>query len=103
VQSAVAHGLHLLGERGKHTVLDHHREQQILDRIQQNAEQSTRVSKAEIKDYCTGQLKVQSLAAVNSLVLRHPDKIIKTKSILQEQQRLRVPRMFLERTQQSMT
>jgi hypothetical protein len=37
---------------------------------------------------------------VNSFVLRHPDKIIKTKSVSQEQKRLQVPRMFLERTVQ---
>jgi hypothetical protein len=37
-QSALAHRLELPGERGKHIALDHHREQQILDWIQQNAE-----------------------------------------------------------------
>jgi hypothetical protein len=42
------------GERWKHTALDHHREQQILDWNQQEVEQNTPVSKTEIKDYCTG-------------------------------------------------
>jgi hypothetical protein len=58
VQSALAHGLELPGERGKHTALGHRREQQMLDWIQQNAKQSTPVSQTEIKDDCTGQLKV---------------------------------------------
>jgi hypothetical protein len=35
---------------------------------------------------------------VNSFVLRHSDEIFKTKSTPQEQQRLQVPRMLLERT-----
>jgi hypothetical protein len=35
---------------------------------------------------------------VNSVVLRHPGTIIETKSVPQEQQRLQVPRLFLERT-----
>jgi hypothetical protein len=57
----------------------------------------------EIKDYCTDQLKVPITRGwVNSFVLRHLDKIIKTKSVPQEQQRLQIPRMFLERTEQSM-
>jgi hypothetical protein len=86
VQSVLAHGLKPPGERGKHAALDEHREQLILDWIQQNAEQSTPVSKTEIKDYCTGQLKVSITRGwVNSFVLRHPDKIIETKSVHQEQ------------------
>jgi transposase len=86
VQSALAHGLELRRERGKQTALDHQREQQILDWIQQNAEQSTPVSTTEIKDYCTGQLKVPITRSwVNSFVLRHPEKNIKTKSVPQEQ------------------
>jgi hypothetical protein len=57
VRSALAHGLELPGEQGKHTALDQYREQQILDWIHQNAEQSTPVSKTEIKDYCMSHLK----------------------------------------------
>jgi hypothetical protein len=37
-QSAPAHGLEPPGERGKQIAFDHHREQQILDWIQQNTE-----------------------------------------------------------------
>jgi hypothetical protein len=92
VQSALAHGLELSGQRRKHTALDSHREQQILDWIHQNAEQSTPVSKMEIKNHCTGQLKVPITHGwVNSFVLRHPDEIIETKSVPQEQQLLQVP------------
>jgi hypothetical protein len=99
VQSALAHGLELPGERGKHTALDHRREQQILDWIQQKGEQSTPVSNTEIKYYCMGQLKVPITRGwMNSFVLPHPDIIIKTKSVPQEQQCLQVPRMFLEST-----
>jgi hypothetical protein len=102
VQSALAHGLEPPGERGKHPALDADREQQILGWIQQKAEQSTPVGKTEIKDYCTTQLKVPiTRACVNSFVLRHSDQIFKTKSTPQEQQRLQVSRMFLERTEQS--
>jgi hypothetical protein len=103
VQSALPHGLEPPGERGKHPALDADREQQILDGIQQTAEQSTPVEKTEINDYCTIQLKVPITRGwVNSLVLRHSDQIFKTKSTLQEQQRLRVLRMFLERTDQNL-
>jgi hypothetical protein len=74
VQLALAYGLELPGERGKHTALDRHREQQILDWIQQNAEQSTLASKTEIKDSCTGQLKVPITRGwVNSFVLRYAE------------------------------
>jgi hypothetical protein len=91
------------GERGKHPALDADREQQILDWIQQKAEQSTPVEKTEIKDYCTTQLKVPITRDWgNSFVLRHSDQIFKTKSTPQEHQRLQVPRMFLERTVQDL-
>jgi hypothetical protein len=101
VQSALAHRLKPPGEGGKHPALDHDREQQILDWIQQKAEQSTPFGKTEIKDYCTMQVKVLITRGwVNSFVLRDSDQIFKTKSTHQEQQGLQVPRMFLERTVQ---
>jgi hypothetical protein len=103
VQSALAHRLELPGERGKHPARDGDREQQIRDWIQQKAEQSRPVRKTEIKDYCTAQLKVSITRGwVNSFVLRHSDQIFKTKSTPQEQQRLQVPRMFLERIVQDL-
>jgi hypothetical protein len=72
VQSALAHGLKPPGERGKHRALDAGREQQILEWIQQKAEQSTLVGKTEIKDHCPTQLKVLITGGwVNSFVLRH--------------------------------
>jgi transposase len=103
VQSTPAHGLEPSGEPGKHSALEADREQQILDWIQQKAEQSTPIGKTEIKDYCTTELKVPIARGwVNSFVLRHSDQIFKTKSTHQEQQRLQVPRMFLERTVQDL-
>jgi hypothetical protein len=91
------------GERGKHSALGASREQQILDWIEQKAEQSTPVGKTEIKDYCTTQLIVLITRGwVNSFVLRHSDQIFTTKSTPQEQQRLQVSRMFLERTEQNL-
>jgi hypothetical protein len=66
VQSALAHGLELPGGRGKQTAPDHHREQQILDWIQQNAEQSIPVSKTEIKDHSRlGELVFSSSSRQN--------------------------------------
>jgi hypothetical protein len=86
----------------KHPALHADREQQILDEIQQKAEQSTPVGKTERKDCCTTQLKVPITRGwVNSFVRRHSDQIFKTKSTPQEEQRLQVPRMFLERTEQN--
>jgi hypothetical protein len=79
------------------------REQQILDWIQQKEEQSTPVRKTEIKNYCSTKLKVPITRGwVNSFVRRHSDRIFKTKSTPQEQQRLQVSRMFLERTVQDL-
>jgi hypothetical protein len=101
VQSALARGLEPPGERGKHLALDADHERQILDWIQQKAEQRAPVGKTEIKNYCTTQLKVPVTRGwVNSLVRCHSDQVFKTKSTPQEQQRLQVPRMFLERTEQ---
>jgi hypothetical protein len=103
VQSALPHGLEPPGERGKHPALDVHHEQQILDWIQQKAEQSTPVGEREIKNYCITQLKVPiSRGWVNSFVRRHSGKIFKMKITAQERQRLQVPRMFLERTDQDL-
>jgi hypothetical protein len=103
VQWALAHGLEPPEERGKRTAFDADREQQILDWIQQKADQSTPIGKAEIEYYCSTQLKVPIPRGwVNSFVLRHSDQIFKTKSTPQEQQRLQVRRMFLERTVQDL-
>jgi hypothetical protein len=102
VQSALAHGLKPPGERWKHPALGADCEQQILDWTQQTAEQSTPIGKTEIKDYYTTQLKVLiTRGCVNSFVRRHSDHIFETKSTPQEQQRLRVPRMLLERIEKS--
>jgi hypothetical protein len=102
VQSACVHGLDPPEERVKHLALDTVRERPILDWIQQKAEQSTPIGKTEIKDYCTTRLKLPiTRGSVNSFVRRHSDQIFKTKSTHQEQERLQVLRMFLERTEQS--
>jgi hypothetical protein len=80
------------GERGKHHALDADLEQQILDWMEQKAEQSTPVGKTEIKDSCITQLKAPSTRGwVNSFVIRHSDRIFKTKSAPQKQQRLQYP------------
>jgi hypothetical protein len=39
--------------------------------------------------------------SVNSFILRDPDGIIQTKSIPEEQQRVQVPQVFLDRIEQS--
>jgi hypothetical protein len=89
MQSALAHGLESSGKRVKHTALDQDREQQISDWIQQSTEQSTPVSKNEIKDDWTSQSKASLTRGwVNSFSLRHRDDIIQSKSLPQEQQRL---------------
>jgi hypothetical protein len=103
VHSAFDHGLKSPGQGGKHTALDQHHEQRILDWIQQNAKQSTRVNKKEIKDYWTSQFKALITRGwVNSFILRDPDKTIQAKSVPQEQQRWQVFRVFLERTVQNL-
>jgi ribosomal protein L11 methylase PrmA len=103
VQSALAHRLESPEERGKYPVLNQHREQQILDWIQQEAEKSTAVSKTEINDYCMRQFKASIIRGlVNSFILRHPGDIVQTKSVLQEQQRFQVPRVFLDRIVQNL-
>jgi hypothetical protein len=99
VKSALAHGLEPPGHRGKHNALDPDREQQILDWIKQNAETNTPVTKKEIKDYCVSKFQIPITRGwVNSFVLRNSDDIIATKSVPQEERRLHVPRVFLDRT-----
>jgi hypothetical protein len=98
IQAALAHGLDEPGQRGKPIALDEDREQQILDWIQQNAEENTPVTRGEGMCYCTSQFKIKSTRGlVNSLGLRHSDEGIQTKSGAQEKQRSQVPRAFLER------
>jgi hypothetical protein len=49
-------------------------------------------------DHCTAEFKIKFTRGwVNSFVLRDLDDVISAKSALQEEQRLRVPRAFLER------
>jgi hypothetical protein len=103
VQSASAHGSEPTGARGNRPALDGDREEQILDWIQHKAEQGTSVGKTEIKDYRTTQLKIPMTCGwVISFVGHHSGQIFKTKGTPQEQQRLPVPRMFLERTVQDL-
>jgi hypothetical protein len=91
------------GHRGTHTSLEQDREQKILDWIKQNAEGSASVTRKEIKDYCTSQFQVPITRGwVTSFVLRYPNEVIQAKSSPQEEQRLRVSRMFLERTLQNL-
>jgi transposase len=81
VISALEHGLDPPGQRGKHAALEQDREQQILDRIKQNAEDRTPVTKRGIKDYCTSQFQVPITDAwVNLFVLHYPDEIIQSTS-----------------------
>jgi hypothetical protein len=99
VQAALAHGLDEPGQRGEHAALDQDREQQILDWIRQNAEQSTSVTKTEIMDHCTAEFEIKFTRRwVNSFILRHLDDVIQRNSAPQEEQRLPVPRAFLQRT-----
>jgi hypothetical protein len=87
----------------KDTALDRHRERQIPDWIQQNAEKSTPVSNKKIKDYCTSQFKASITRGwVNSFILRHPDKVMQTKSVPQDQKRLQESQMFPDRTVQNL-
>jgi hypothetical protein len=74
---ALAHGLDEPGQRGKHIALDRDRAQQILDWMEQNAEQDTPITRGEIMDYSTSQFKIKSTRGwVNSFVLRHSDEVI---------------------------
>jgi hypothetical protein len=98
VQAAVAHGLDEPGQRGKHIAIDQNREQQILDWIEQNAEEETRVMRGEIMNYYTSQSKTKSTRElVKSSVLHHSDEVIQTQSGREEERRAQVPRAFLER------
>jgi hypothetical protein len=98
VQAAVTHGLYEPGQRGKHIAIDQDRKQQILDWIQQKAEQKTRVMRGEIMNYCTSQFKIKSTRGlVNSSVLRHSDDVIQTQSRPEEERRSQILRAFLER------
>jgi hypothetical protein len=103
VQAALAQWLNKPGQRGKHITLNQDREQQILDRIQQNPAQDTPVTREEIMDYCTAQFKIEfTQGCVNSFGLQYSHDIIPTKSAPQEQQRMKVPRAFPERTIQDL-
>jgi transposase len=91
------------GHRRKHSAIDEVHEQQIIAWIQKSAETSTPVTKTEIKDYCTREFQVAVTRGwVNSFVLRHALEIIPTKSSPQEEQRLQVPRVFLDRAIQEL-
>jgi hypothetical protein len=99
VKSALEHRLNPPTYREKDTALDPDHQQQILEWIRQNAERSIPLTKGEIKDYCISQFQVPITRSwANSFVLRRADGIVQTKSSPQEEQRLQVPRAFLEST-----
>jgi hypothetical protein len=61
------------------------------------------VTRKEIKNYCTSQFQVPITRGwVHSFILHDPDQIIEAKSPPKEEQRLQVPRVFLERTVQNL-
>jgi hypothetical protein len=103
MKSALEHGLDPPRYRGKHTALEQDRERQILDWIKQSPEGSTAVTRKEIKDRCTSQFQVPITRGwVHLLVLRDPGEIIQAESSPQEEDRLQVSRVFLERTVQNL-
>jgi hypothetical protein len=59
VQASHAHGLDDPGQRGKHIALDQDCGEQILDWIEQNAEESTSITRGEIMDYSTSHFQNQ--------------------------------------------
>jgi hypothetical protein len=86
------------GQRGKHVALDDDRERQIIDWIQQNAQQEIPVTKREIRDYCKTQLRTSIARGwINSFIHRPRGDVTQTQSSVQKKQRLQVPRVFLER------
>jgi hypothetical protein len=106
VKSALERGLDPRGHRWEHTALEQDREQQILDWIKQNREGRTQHASYEKRTQGILQELIQfqvpiTRGWINSLVLRCPDEIIQAK-FPQEEQRLQVRRMFLERTMQNL-
>jgi hypothetical protein len=100
---AFQYGLHPAGNRERHTLLDRDTESQISDWIQQNAESSTPVKRQAIKQCCTSQFQTPLTRGwVTLFVLRFSQKIIHTKSIFQEDQRLELLPMFLHRRVQNL-
>jgi hypothetical protein len=86
------------GERGKHIALDHDYEQEVLDWIQQNAEEDSPVTRGEIMDYCVIHCKIKLTRGwVNSYILRHSGDVVKMKNTSQEWHRWQVARASLER------
>jgi hypothetical protein len=54
-------------------------------------------------DCCTSQFKIKSTRGwVNSFVVRPSDEVIQTRNCPQEEERLQIPRVFLERIIQSL-
>jgi hypothetical protein len=63
------------------------------------AEEDTPVTKTEIMDYCTSKFKIRFTREwVNSFVIRHSEDVNQTKNAPREQQRVQIPRTFLEIT-----
>jgi hypothetical protein len=82
-------------QRAKHIALGEDRAQQILDCMEQNAEQDTPVTRGEIMDYCMSQFKIKSTRGLgNSFFVRDSDGVIQTESGAQEWQRSQVPGCF---------
>jgi hypothetical protein len=90
-------------ERGRHLAFDDESEADILACIQRNYEKSTPVSRTEVRHYCSLKFKTEITKGwVDSFIGRHLAQLIETKSMPQEEPRLKVPRVFLDATLHAM-
>jgi hypothetical protein len=103
VHSALANRLNPPKSHGRHLAVDAESDANILAWIQKQAEKNAAVTRTDIKNHCHEVCWLEvSRGWVDSFILRHSAELTEKKSSTQEEPRLQVPRIFLEKTIRSM-
>jgi hypothetical protein len=96
VKAALANGLEPPKVRGCHLAINESSETGILEWIEAQIEKCDPVTRTDLRRYCQTKYSVSmSRGWVDLFILRHRDNLAKTKTTLQEDTRLEVPRVFL--------
>lgn len=98
VRHALKRGYSIPEGRGQHQALSDEVESQLLQWIEKKAQNNEAIGRTELLDYTNSVLgEAVTRGWVDSFIHRHTAGLFETKSLPQENPRLQVPRIFLER------
>jgi hypothetical protein len=99
IDSALANGLSPPKSHGGHLAVDAESDANILAWIKNQTENTAEVTRTDIKNYCHEVCRLEvSRGWVGSFILCHSAELTEKKSSPQDEPRLQVLRIFLEKT-----